>query len=174
MFLCVIVLPLYDLLKLCAQTIFQPFSASGTWYLEYCQLYTAQQAELLAAARGGQLTLPVGFDRHNELLKSTERQFAALDNVIGKSVGQPQSHGRTLAFQALLLQPGAMVHPSWAAQLPGWQPPSLHSYVNQLGSQQPGHLCRVYGLLLSQALLHSFCGLCNNARIAVHALLQVA
>ncbi|GAB4820263.1 hypothetical protein N2152v2_007309 [Parachlorella kessleri] len=70
--------------------------ADGIWYLEYCQLYTAGQAEELAAEQGIHLALPAGFDRHNELLKSTARQFAALEDVLGGVTVRRVKQGGTM------------------------------------------------------------------------------
>jgi hypothetical protein len=56
----------------------------GTWWLEYCRLYTAAQAEAAAAADGRTLALPHGFDRHNELLRAVERQHGSMRDVVGE------------------------------------------------------------------------------------------
>lgn len=57
---------------------------AGGWYLEYAQLYTAGQAQALAEARGLPLSLPLGFDRSSELLRSTARQHALLEDILGR------------------------------------------------------------------------------------------
>eukprot|EP00887_Chlorella_sp_A99_P007346 scaffold2.g7346.t1 len=56
---------------------------SGAWFLEFHRYFTAAQAEAAAAAAGCRLALPAGFDRSMELVKSVEREYAPLADVVG-------------------------------------------------------------------------------------------
>ena len=56
----------------------------GSWWLEYCRLYSAVEATAAAAAHGVALTLPPGFDRSSEeLLKGVQREHAPLRDAAG-------------------------------------------------------------------------------------------
>lgn len=57
--------------------------ADGSWWLEHCRYFTAEQAEAAATAAGVALVLPVGFDRTSELLKAVGREHAPLADVAG-------------------------------------------------------------------------------------------
>ncbi|KAI3430707.1 hypothetical protein D9Q98_005296 [Chlorella vulgaris] len=79
----------------------------GTWWLEYCRLYTAAQAEAAAAADGRTLALPHGFDRHNELLRAVERQHGTMRDVVGGVQVRRVKQG-----SAMLRLRGGTAHPS--------------------------------------------------------------